>query len=525
MDARAAEAPAQPGLAVDADAADDMLDAAIAGAIAQPEAARNVDARVMQVQAHRLAARVPCRHCGTLMWPSEGAACCAGGKHILGPAFNPPIDDEYLSMMRQPHFSHDSRLINSALALGSQCTAPSRAMGGLGFHEQHYAHLSLLGTTYLVLRNPHAGNNPFDNYLLPRDLLLETATHDLGAGYAERLLAARAYLHAHHPMACRLRPVADVPAERLDFSSVIRLEANSTHKGAMELAHVSSGVVPKEDSNRVLYFDLRKHEQGGLEPTSVSSFNALFEVLQFPLLFEKGVGGYFYAKGGDAVVSTTGARLTLSDYSRAMVYQNPRLHHMGRLAQEYALVQHSRHVNYLLMYQRNGMLQGNLRRRRDKKAGVAGDGTRVSMSASVVGSRRLCADQGGLGLGAAAGRERRARYAEPAAPGAGGALQDRGRLQAALRVQVCDGVFWRGAALQRGRAAGRLRRVQDPLRPAAPGEHQDPPSLPPSPNATPRSRRSPLRAPSTRRMTCASGRCPCWCTCWTSTGAAAPWAT
>ena len=85
----------------------------------------------------------------------------------------------------------------------------------------------------------------------------------------------------------RLRPVADVPAERIDFSSVIRLEAKSTHRGAMELAHVSSGVMAKEDSlNRVLYFDLRKHERGGLEPTSVSSFNALFELLQFSLLFE-----------------------------------------------------------------------------------------------------------------------------------------------------------------------------------------------------------------------------------------------
>ena len=92
--------------------------------------------------------------------------------------------------MQQPHFSHDSRLINAALALGSQCTAPSRAMGGLGFHEQHYV-LSLLGTTYQVLRNPHAGNNPFDNYLLPRDLLFETAARDLGAGYAERLLGVR----------------------------------------------------------------------------------------------------------------------------------------------------------------------------------------------------------------------------------------------------------------------------------------------------------------------------------------------
>ena len=185
----------------------------------------------LNAEPHSLAARAPCGHCGALMWPSEGAACCAGGKHVLGPDFNPPIDADYLRIMQQPHFSHDSRLINAALALGSQCTAPSRAMGGLGFHEQHYAHLSLLGTTYLVLRNPHAGNNAFDNFLLPWELLLETATHDLGKDYAARLLGARDYLHVHHPMAMRLRPVADVPAERIDFSSVIRLEANSTHRG------------------------------------------------------------------------------------------------------------------------------------------------------------------------------------------------------------------------------------------------------------------------------------------------------
>jgi len=102
----------------------------------------------LSAEPHRLAARAPCKHCGALMWPSEGAACCAGGKHVLGPAFNPPIDADYLRILQQPHFSHDSRLINAALALGSQCTAPSRAMGGLGFHEQHYAHLSLIGNTY-----------------------------------------------------------------------------------------------------------------------------------------------------------------------------------------------------------------------------------------------------------------------------------------------------------------------------------------------------------------------------------------
>ena len=204
--------------------------------------------------------RAPCQHCGAMMWPKEGAACCKDGKQVLDEVYNPPLDPAYLRILQQPSFSHDSRLINAALAMGSQCTSPSRAQGGLGFHEQHYAHLSLLGTTYLVLRNPHSGNNSFDNYMLPRDLLLETATQDLGADYAARLLSAREYLQAHHPLASRLRPVAEVPAQRLDFSKVIRLEANSSHSGAMELAHVSSGVVGRGDAaNRVLYFDLSKH--------------------------------------------------------------------------------------------------------------------------------------------------------------------------------------------------------------------------------------------------------------------------
>ncbi len=96
--------------------------------------------------------------------------------------------------------------------------------------------------------------------MLPNYLLLETAAQDLGADYAARLLSAREYLQAHHPLASRLRPVAEVPAQRLDFSKVIRLEANSSHSGAMELAHVSSGVVGRGDAaNRVLYFDLSKH--------------------------------------------------------------------------------------------------------------------------------------------------------------------------------------------------------------------------------------------------------------------------
>ena len=104
VDAREAEEPAQPELAVEPPAEgameeDEALDAAIARAIAQPEALpavdargaaqpghaaadevhaiveaiarpkalRNADVRIKDVEAHRLAARAPCKHCGALI--------------------------------------------------------------------------------------------------------------------------------------------------------------------------------------------------------------------------------------------------------------------------------------------------------------------------------------------------------------------------------------------------------------------------------------------------------------------------
>ena len=74
---------------------------------------------------------------------------------------------------------------------------------------------------------------------------------------------------------------------------------------------------------------------------AVDRHNALYDLLMFPLVHEKGVGGYFYARDGSSVQSSTGVKLSLQMYARAMLFQNPRLHYLGRLAQEYALVQHS----------------------------------------------------------------------------------------------------------------------------------------------------------------------------------------
>ena len=336
----------------------------------------------------RTGAPSPCpRGCGAIVWLEEAGACCKGGKNILGEAFNPPIDAEYLALLQMRYMSEDSRHLNAMLSMATQGTSPSRKDGGIGLMQHNYGHCCLLGKTYLAMYNPHHTNSALDNFKLPRNLLLDTATQDMGPHFARRLLSMREYLHRHHPMARHLMPIDEVPGERLNFDSYLRMEAHSTHTGRMELAFVDTGV-PRADehSNKVMYFDLRKHQQG-LSPTRVSQFNALFETLQFPLLFEKGIGGFFYKRQEDGVQSTTGQNLTLQMYTQAMLYQNRRLHYLGRLGQEYALVMHSRHVEYMLNFQRSKTLQGELKRRRDAREGVVGDGTRVSMSTSVVGSK------------------------------------------------------------------------------------------------------------------------------------------
>ena len=94
------------------------------------------------------------------------------------------------------------------------------------------------------------------------------------------------------------------------------------------------------------------------------------------------------------LVSSTGVSLSLSlqDYSRAMLYHNPRMHYMGCLAPEWALVMHCLHVEN---FQKNKELQAHLRRRRrdaevrrGMDGGEGGAGSRQGMTASVASFKR-----------------------------------------------------------------------------------------------------------------------------------------
>jgi len=105
------------------------------------------------LKVHYIGERAPCKHgCGAEVWPGEANLCCRGGKYILNADCNPPLDDAYLDLITRPRYSQQSRALNGGLAMASQGIYPSKALGGVGWHEQAYGHLALFGKTYLTMR-------------------------------------------------------------------------------------------------------------------------------------------------------------------------------------------------------------------------------------------------------------------------------------------------------------------------------------------------------------------------------------
>ena len=107
--------------------------------------------------------------------------------------------------------------------------------------QAHYGHVFLMGKTHLVMHRV-SSNNAFDNFLMPDNLLLDTASEDLGRDYGARLLLARNYLAEHHPLARHLKAIAEVPGPHVDLNPIMCIEAQSLRFSAMELAFVSCGV-------------------------------------------------------------------------------------------------------------------------------------------------------------------------------------------------------------------------------------------------------------------------------------------
>jgi hypothetical protein len=87
------------------------------------------------------------RGCGAMVRPGEASLCCRGGKHILGSAFNPPIDELFQTIAKKHGFSADSRRLNDKLAFAAHCTSPSRCQGVPGIFVEKGGMCVLFGRT------------------------------------------------------------------------------------------------------------------------------------------------------------------------------------------------------------------------------------------------------------------------------------------------------------------------------------------------------------------------------------------
>ena len=71
-----------------------------------PRVRRGCGAQRLITDLHQLEPLRLCTYgCGATVWPEEGGVCCSKGKHILGHAFNPPVDPLYRELFELDHIS------------------------------------------------------------------------------------------------------------------------------------------------------------------------------------------------------------------------------------------------------------------------------------------------------------------------------------------------------------------------------------------------------------------------------------
>ena len=120
----------------------------------------------------------------------------------------------------------------------------------------------------------------------------------------------------------------------------------------------------------------------------VDNKSVLYELLQYPLLYENATGGW--CKGVCAAKRDGKARkLTLHKYVKSMLYQNKRLHYLTRLSCEWVLDMWSRNEEQNLAYLRRLPTVQLYRDVRRADVDVHGAGRPSCMPSSVPGSKKF----------------------------------------------------------------------------------------------------------------------------------------
>lgn len=324
---------------------------------------------------HSCGIAAECVYCRGLTFPDERGKCCHKGTHVLDAIDNPRLGSEERAMLHAPHLSHCSRVINSALSFAVIGTTPTAAHGGRGIRCKKYPGVyTLHGRTYHMWVPP-GDAGPARGHTLPDVLLLDRVDSVTRKPHGLALLKSwRLYLRERHPLARTLAHVGDVnvPGRGRVRPLAVSVAPGSAASSNMEIAFVYPDSPAGPPALCGTVFPLRSVPGAEYNKTFVPDTSALFDVMRFPLKHSDGRGGFNQPpttsrSERDGSVRASSARrisrarptpssreghpFTLFQWTKANLYQCPRLHALARLMQEWVLTQFSRwqhdHIEFL----------------------------------------------------------------------------------------------------------------------------------------------------------------------------------
>lgn len=362
---------------------------------------------------HSCGVAAPCTHCKSLVFPSERGKCCANGALVLDPTDNPTIHRKERELLTAPKMSFYSGMINSLLSFAVLGTTPTKERGGKCMQNKYPGVTTLHGRTYHLWVPPsdkgparghtRGGADLPDIFLIDRVSLLK----DNRVGHA-LLKRWRQFLHSRHPLARTLAHAFERREGKRAIS--ISIAPSTAISDEMEVALVFPDDAGGPPARFALAFPLRSRRRDKFKSVFVPETSALFDVMHYPLLNPKGTGGFnvpatnsrrircagIVASAASRVVcgmerNGTRRQFTLLKWAKANLYQNLRLHYLGRLMQEWALNQFSRYQHDYLEHLRNlgrACFVAPMAAVRAGAAAIEESRRRVYLSSKVVGSKR-----------------------------------------------------------------------------------------------------------------------------------------
>ena len=351
------------------------------------------------------------------MFPQERLKCCQGGTRVLDEVDNPPIRRKEREILETAGMSHYSRIINSLLSFAVIGTTPTERHGGRGLRSEQLPGrgpppvFTLHGRTYHMWVPP-SDHGPARGYTLPDVFLLDRIDTLSNRPRGMALLSSwRRYLRSNHPLARTLAHSIDYNRRRGSHPISVSVAPSTAVSAEMEIALVYPDTEAGPPGRFAIPFPLAGDPDAEYRNTFVPDTSALYDVMHYPLLHPRGMGGfnqpattsrrernsYIRHSAASRVVYAApqpdGSRhqFTLFQWAKANLFQNPRLHHHGRLMQEWALNQYSRFVHDDLEFRRHKARTtyfAPMHAVRQGPEAIRNARRRVYLSSKVVGSKR-----------------------------------------------------------------------------------------------------------------------------------------